>query len=321
MAKILLQFPEGLKREAFELKKELEKKGEEVYVSSTPCFGACDLAFEEAKALKVDKIIHFGHNKFIKGKEEVPVEYIPYRVDIDLSSLTKAVEELKKRKVEKFALVTTVQHSHQIKEMKEFFEKQGLSPFTSRGFWAREEGQILGCDVKAGIIEGVENVLYVGTGLFHPLAFYGVEKRVFVFNPFSKEFSEITERIKRAEKTRKSLITRALYANKFLILVSTKPGQHYPKRALWVKKELEKVGKEALIVVSNTFDKDSLFNFMADAYVNTACPRIMDDFEAYEKPILNLDMVVELLSLMKKKDKVERGNALYWIEGNLKIKK
>ena len=318
MAKILLQFPEGLKVNAFEYKEQLEKEGHIVYTSSSPCFGACDLALEEAKAMGVDKIVHFGHNKFIKHNIDIEVEYIPWREDINLNVLSNAVELFKKERIDSFALTTTVQHSHQIKEMKEFFSKNGLKALTSRGFWAREEGQILGCDVKAAMIKEAKAILYIGSGYFHPLAFFGIEKKIFVLNHRTGEIKEISKEMERLKKKRRGLILKAVDAEKFLVLVSTKPGQYFPKRAEFVKKELEKRGKSAIIAVSNNIVKDSVENFMADAYVNTACPRILDDVEAYQKPLLNIDMFMELLNIwdsMKGEEQKHKADPFYWVGG------
>ena len=190
MAKVLLQFPEGLKRYALRYKKELEAKGNIVIASGSACFGACDIAIEEAKALGIDKVVHFGHNKFVKHDLGVDVEYIPWREDITISSLSSAVSLFKELEITKIALTTTVQHSHQIKDMKEFLENNGIKALTSRGFWAREEGQILGCDVGAARIDEAEAILYVGSGYFHPFAFLGLEKRVFVLNPTTSKINE-----------------------------------------------------------------------------------------------------------------------------------
>ena len=50
---ILLQFPEGFKKEALELAMLIEKKLKvEVIVSGEPCWGGCDIALNEAKDLK-----------------------------------------------------------------------------------------------------------------------------------------------------------------------------------------------------------------------------------------------------------------------------
>ena len=64
--RILIQFPEGLKQKALEYAQSLEKEGNEVFISASPNFGACDLALDEARNLKADKLIHYGHAEFNK---------------------------------------------------------------------------------------------------------------------------------------------------------------------------------------------------------------------------------------------------------------
>jgi len=54
------------------------------------------------------------------------------------------------------------------------------------------------------------------------------------------------------------------------------------------------------ILVSRTIDPEALQDYnLFDAYINTACPRIADDYEVIGKPIINvfeLDLFYELLS-------------------------
>ena len=72
--------------------------------------------------------------------------------------------------------------------------------------------------------------------------------------------------------------------------------------AEWAKKELEKRGRTANILVANELEPITLNNFMSfDCYVNTACPRIVDDTEEYEKPILGMEMLKELLKILDAK--------------------
>jgi len=60
-----LQFPEGLKIYAVEIAEEIEKKTKaKTIIFIGPTFGACDLKEDIAKKLRLDMLIHFGHNKF-----------------------------------------------------------------------------------------------------------------------------------------------------------------------------------------------------------------------------------------------------------------
>ncbi|VVC03156.1 2-(3-amino-3-carboxypropyl)histidine synthase [Candidatus Bilamarchaeum dharawalense] len=296
--KILLQFPDGLKQKAMEYAKKYEKEGHEIYLSASSCYGACDIAIDEARALKVDKIVHFGHNKFGKLDMGVPVEYIEFRVDIKIKDLEKALPALKEYK--KITIGMTVQQSHQFKQIKEFFEKNGKEVVSNKGQLTQEEGQVLGCDAGAVLKneDGVDAILFIGNGMFHPLAIDS-KKPIFIFNPLSSSIKQINSEIEILRKKRKGTIVKALNCTKFGILLSTKPGQFNLTNAKWAKKEMEKRKLEAEILVANELEPLNVNNFMVfDCYINTACPRMSDDVEEYGKPVLTIPMLMELLKLM-----------------------
>lgn len=300
--KILLQFPEGLKQKAAELVKKYESEGHEVFLSASPCYGACDIALDEARWIKADKIVHFGHNKFVKTNLPIEVEYVPYNIDIDVNEIEKIIDSLKNYKT--IALVTTVQHVHQIEKMKEFFAKHGITALTEKGYWATTEGQILGCDTLSikRLDKKIDAVVYVGDGMFHPLGIES-EKQIFAFNPYTKQVKLMNPEIEKLKRRRKGSLAAAVSAKKFGILVSTKVGQFNLHSAEWAKKELGKHGREASILVANELDPLTVNNFMVfDCYVNTACPRIVDDTEEYGKPILSMDMLKELFRILDGND-------------------
>lgn len=301
--KILLQFPEGLKQKAVELAKKYEQNGHTVFLSASPCYGACDIALDEAQCIKADKIVHFGHNKFLKDDLEIPVEYVPYNIDIDMDALGELVKCLASYKT--VALVTTVQHAHQIPQMKEFFAQHSINALTEKGNFAIKEGQILGCDTVSikKLEDKIDAVVYIGDGMFHPT---GIEtaKPIFAYNPYTKQVKNANEEIERLKKRRKGSLAAALTAKRFGILVSTKIGQVNLHNAEWVKKELELRGKEAAMLVANELEPSTLNNFRSfDCYVNTACPRIADDTEKFEKPMLNIVMLKEFFEILDQKNK------------------
>ncbi|MCL5093317.1 MAG: diphthamide synthesis protein, partial [Candidatus Marsarchaeota archaeon] len=142
--RILLQFPEGLKQKALEHAKALESEGNEVFISASPTFGACDLAIDEAKNLKVDKLVHFGHAEF--HHVDFNVEYIEYAIDAPLALLEPSLQYIFDYK--KVGLVTTIQHVHQLDSIKQFYEKNGKEVFIGKPYgFAKTRGQILGCDI------------------------------------------------------------------------------------------------------------------------------------------------------------------------------
>jgi 2-(3-amino-3-carboxypropyl)histidine synthase len=295
--RILLQFPAGLKQKAIELAKKYEDEGHDVYLSASACYGACDIAIDEARWLKVDKIIHFGHNKYGKLDAGIPVEYVEYRVDIDVSCLEKALPALKQYK--KLAVGMTVQHSHQFGMVKEYLEKNSKTVLLGKGKLAQEPGQVLGCDASAVLnAKDADAILFIGNGMFHPLALDS-NLPVFIFNPLDGKIRQINDEVEKLRKKRQGNIVKALSCKRFGILLSTKPGQFNLPQAKLAKKELEKRGLEAKILVANELEPLNVNDFMAfDCYVNTACPRMSDDTEEYRKPVLTMAMLNELLKLI-----------------------
>lgn len=296
--RILLQFPEGLKKKALEMAKRYEAEGHEVFLSASSCYGACDLALDEARWIEADKIVHVGHSRFVKAELPIAVEYIPHYIDVDVESLKAVLPHIEGYR--NIALATTVQHIHQFEDMKAFFEMNGKKVFAEAGEMAMEKGQVLGCDASAvkKVVDKVDAVVFVGDGLFHPLAL-DIEKPVLVFNPYAKSVDDVSTKVERLKKQRKGAVAKAFTCKRFGILVSTKVGQFNMPHALWARKELEKRGFESAILVSNEFDPMAMDNFMAfECFVNTACPRIADDQEKFDKPMLNIGMLREFFSIV-----------------------
>lgn len=299
--RILIQFPEGLKQKALEYAESLEKEGNEVFVSASPNFGACDLALDEARNLKVDKLIHYGHAEF--NKVDFDVEYVPYEIDAPLDLLPKSLKYLKE--FNKISVVTTVQHLHQLDSIKEFYEKNGKEVFIGRPYgFAKHPGQILGCDIgsAASVDSKVDAHVYFGGGIFHPLgALLNTKKPFLVIEPFDNKVEFIDRLRDTYQRRSKGKVLASLDAKSIAILVSTKNGQHNLKLAEILKKKIESEGLKSAILVSNTFDFDSINNMMEfDAFVNTACPRIaIDDTDRLRKPLLSANELMQVLSMKK----------------------
>ena len=297
--KILLQFPQGLKQFALKETDALRNQGHEVYISSTPCWGACDLAIDEAKKIGAEKLIHYGHCKYSNTDTEIQVEYKLYPITVDLGILTNALEKLKPYK--KLALVTTVSHIHQLDDMKKILTDAGHEVLTAKGNQAILVAQVLGCDASAAtkLENEVDVIVYVGGGEFHPLAIND-SKPILSANPYAKEAYFINDQIKKKRKKEQGMLIAASDAKTFGIIVSTKSGQFNLKAAESTQKQLIELGKRAEILISSEIDFNSLKDFNSfDAYITTACPRLIDDSERVEKPILNLVQLADLINLIK----------------------
>ena len=298
--RILLQFPEGLKQKALEHAKKIEKEGNEVLISASPCFGACDLALDEAKAVNAEKLIHFGHAEF--NKVDFNVEYIEYKIDAPLEILKDSLTLLEE--FGRLGIVTTIQHVHQLDAIKEFYQKEGKSVSLGKPYgFAKKEGQILGCDAgsAATIDKDVDVHIYFGGGLFHPLgAVLNTTKPFLSIDPFMGKMEFLDSYREKYRKRSRGRILAALNAKSFGILVSTKNGQFNMKLAEILKTKIEEANLAAEILVSNTFDFSSLDNLLEfDAFVNTACPRLVnDDSIRIRKPLLSSNELIESLGII-----------------------
>lgn len=285
--RIMVQVPEGLKTSVQGLSDALEKNGFEVLVSIEPCFGACDLRDREAKALDCDALLHIGHAD-MGVASEVPVIYYDYFMDHDFVPLLR--DFANQIKYKNICLVTTVQFLGAIKAAKKFME--------SRGFSVRDGGKIMGCD--AGLAKKYEKVvdcyLFIGSGRFHPLGLQErVGKPVLFLDIENRRLENLIGKKNKSEIRRRLRIEKAIGMKNFGILVSTKPGQSKIKLALKIRSGLKAAGKNAYVLVGDCFTAEKLLGMRIDVLVNTSCPRIRDDYEQFNKVILNPEDVELLL--------------------------
>lgn len=272
--KILLQLPEGLKTKSQEIAGRIEALGITVINSAEPCYGACDLRDREAKIAGCDLLVHVGHSKFFKDfSTSVPVLYFPWKIDISLDADYSVIKE------REIAIASTIQHLHQINELKERLEKEGKKVIVL--------GQILGCYVENS--DRIKDaVLVLGSGDFHAL---GLKSKVYRLSPEKRKI-EIIDRMK-FEKRRYANIEKAKDAKTFGILVSSKPGQFDIERAEEIKKLLKEKHKKASILIMDEIKAEKLLGLKFDAYINTACKRITED--SFGKPMVNkedIDLVI-----------------------------
>lgn len=275
--KVMLQLPEGLKIRAPAIAEELEKAGIASVISAEACYGACDLRDHEAKAVGCELLVHIGHNKFyVDFETEVPVLYYPFYIPYDLKGADfSAITE------KRLGLVTTIQHMSLLGEMKQALEKQGKEAIIG--------GQILGCwFVNASKIENeVDAFLFVGSGQFHPLGIK-TKKPLYTYDLETRKLEKLDLTL--AEKRRYALIYKCKDARTFGVLVSSKMGQHeLLGRAEKIRDYLKEKDKRAFIIIMDEITDNKLLALKLDAYVNTACPRLVDDH--FTKPLINAEDV------------------------------
>jgi 2-(3-amino-3-carboxypropyl)histidine synthase len=299
--RILLQFPEGLKQDALAHAKRLEAEGNEVVISASPCFGACDLAMDEARRVGAEKIVHFGHTEY--GKPDFNVEFVEFTIDAPLDVLPLSIKPLEG--LVKLCLLTTIQHVHQLDGIMRFYEENGKKVVLNEPTGlTKRPGQVLGCDAgNVASLDGeVDAFVYFGGGTFHPVgALLRTTKPFLSVDPFLRK-AEFVDGLRGVYARRsKGRMVAALGARNFGILVSTKSGQYRMDLARSLKEDIENAGLAAAVLVANTFDFESLGNLLEfDAFVNTACPRLAnDDAERMRKPLLSADELAKVLALKK----------------------
>ncbi len=272
---VALQFPEGLMRMAGTIAESLRKEGFHPFICADPCYGACD----PADGTGADVLVHFGHTPL--GKTGPDQLYIPWRIDIPLEALKRAIPLLAGRVT---ALVTTAQHAHQTAAIADRLRSAGIDCRVGEsGPRTPLPGQVLGCSFSAARVPGATVVLYVGTGVFHPIGVrLATGLPVIALDPFSGTAGEIdADRILRR---RFALIARARQGDRCGILISTKRGQ---SRRLLADR-LVSLHPGAVPVLLREVTPDALLNLGFSFYVNTACPRLAyDDQDRFPVPVLS----------------------------------
>ncbi len=287
--RVLIQLPEGLKPEAPNLAKIIEKCNATAIVSADPCYGACDLAIVDAETLGADLIVHYGHSKMVRY-ERVPTIYIEARAFTDVSNvILKALQLLEKYR--KIGVVTTVQHVQTLDEVRETLVRSGKTVAIGDSGQLSYAGQVIGCNYSnaKSIAADVEAFLFVGGGRFHALGVaLSTSKPTIAADPYACSVVSVNEEANQILKQRWANIQTASKAKTFAILVSLKPGQQNLQEALEMKRKLEDNGRTAFLFTTREITPEGLAEFPTiDAFVNTACPRLsLDDTLRFEKPML-----------------------------------
>jgi 2-(3-amino-3-carboxypropyl)histidine synthase len=218
--------------------------------------------------------------------------FLEAHVNIDIQLTEEQLNQLPKE----LGLFTTIQFIDAIEPVKKQLEAKGITYTLCKAKHTQRPGQILGCEY---LDYPVPAFLYIGDGVFHPQAIaIKNNKPIHCYNPYTKKLSEFDRTdIERAVKRHKAAISKFFMAENVGILVSSKPGQQFFKRAKKLKALLEKKGKKGYIFMSNTIDFTQMNNFpFVDCWVNSACPRIgIDDKNKVDKPLINLEDVLPLM--------------------------
>jgi len=306
--KVLVQLAEGIKKNSPEISETIEALGIECIFSGETCWGACSVAVQEAEALGVDLIVHFGHAQFIET--EFPVLYMEVKDLLNLEPiLKKSLPPLKNFK--KIGLSYSIQHRHDLDKLIKFYEDAGKKVVLSekRGLVAYE-GHIVGCQYSGlKAIEDKVDAFVIFGNQFHSMgATLSVNKPVILVDVYNDNVRSMEGLKDKILKQRVISIDRLKDAKNVGVIVEIKPGQKFgsPK---YLMKKLKDAGKTAILITMSELTPDKIMNFYSiDAFIELACPRIaLDDFAKYPKPILTFKEALVALGEKSWEDILDSG--------------
>lgn len=304
---ILLRLPDGLRPKGMAIAESISNaSGARVIVSADPCYGACDVAPEDAEALGADLIVQIGHSP-MPGRSGSEAIIFEMGADVDPGpSVNEALKLLASERV--IGLATTIQHIHQIGQIKEILEASSKEVRIGRpSGWAAHEGQVLGCDYSAAqsVAEDVDAFLFFGGGRFHALGLgMATDKRVLAADPYEARAIDLTQWARRLLRARYAAIEAFGRAKRVGVLVGLKGSQRRWREASELGALLERKGREVAFLSFRDLKAESLLSFSElEAFANTACPRIaIEDRPAIGKPILNVREVMVALGELSWED-------------------
>ncbi|MCA9487736.1 MAG: diphthamide biosynthesis enzyme Dph2 [Nanoarchaeota archaeon] len=306
--KVLVQLPEGIKQNAFDLKKTFEDLGIEAIFSGESCWGGCAIAVTEAKDIGADLIVHFGHAKFIDS--DFPILYIEVKDILNLEPiLKKSLEKLKDYKIIGFSY--SIQHRHDLDKIVKFYEDNGKTIILSEKLGnVAYEGHIVGCQYRGlkAIEDKVDAFVIMGNNFHSMGAVLSVNKPVILIDVYNDDVRKMEDERDKILKQRAISIQKFKDARKIGILTEIKPGQKFGAPKTLIEK-FEKAGKEVVLITISEITPEKLMNFYSvDAFVELACPRIaIDDFAEYDRPIITFKEARVALGEMTWDELLERG--------------
>ncbi len=213
------------------------------------------------------------------------IEYIPIDYDLNLD-FNKIFDLVRGKKV---GICSTVQYLNVAKKLKKFLGEKGVKVLTQRSASTGEEFQVLGCDATA-CDTSADLFIYIGNGKFHPIWIqYKTGKHV--LNAVSLEFVDESD-VENLKKKVRAAYMKFVEANKVGVIVSLKPGQNRLELAKSLREKFP--DKKFYIFVMNDVDPNQLNDYPVDIWVNTACPRLIDDRNKFLKPLINVGDLLEM---------------------------
>lgn len=249
-------------------------------------------------------------------------EFIHARYTGKLADIAKIHDEISSLPRNIF-IGSSIQFIGFLDDVKQYLEKSGKRVSLITGRHSSVNGQILGCDIyspekisedlssdlSSGKISPDECcILIISTGEFHALS--GVlaeidrdlgknQKKIqtYSLNPIHGSLKLLDDRF-----SAKGQYLKFLDSNSIGILITTKPGQH-DKDYLALADDIVRRYPEKRFyrIISDSINPASLadFNFI-DMFINTACPRMIDDKDEFPKAVINIKNLIHADDLAKR---------------------
>lgn len=278
---------------------------EEVYFSSSPGYGACDIPTEEAEVLKADLIVHLGHSAYPLSENarslSTKTVYVPvyYKRALSTDLLENLYNTLKSLRVESATLSSTLVELHLKKRVSEYLVQRGIAIYDV-------DKPILGC-LFSHVIALESRVgahVVIAGGSFHAIGLGLVaSKPIVVLDPYMNRLWTAIDEVNKVLKKRLYIILKARESpgNKVGLVVGTRPGQYRPVLSSYIEQLALDKGYRVYKVTSSylTFDRlvaiDSALDL--DFYIVVSCPRLpIDDLAEFHKPVLTPGEFIMLLT-------------------------
>lgn len=191
------------------------------------------------------------------------------------STVNKAkISEISDKLPGKLAIVYSIQFKKIAEDIRDILSKDHKVTHFS---------QILGCS-KPNFPSQTQAVLLISTGKFHALSIAhsmnSPEKSPNHLIPIyildKNQLIKITEKhLENFRQKQKASYVNFLNSKNTGIIISTKPGQNNLKKALKIRKKLDKKSKDPYLFICNNVNSLEFDNFPdIGSWINTACPRL-----------------------------------------------
>nr|BAJ49242.1 diphthamide synthase subunit DPH2 [Candidatus Caldarchaeum subterraneum] len=315
VSRVLVQSPLGLRGVAASVAEQLKSNKFEVLMSSSNCWGGCDIAYTEASGLDVDAIIHLGHSRFLRH-DKLPTIYLECRY-ADPSPVYDLMDRIAAELTgyKKVGVGASVQWLDYLSFVKESLARRGVDAVTAMpDMYSVYESQVLGCDVSAlkKLEKNVDCFLVLGS-VFHGLGIaVSGSKPVYAADPHTQRVENLDKMRERILRQRYAQIIRFRESSTVGVLVSIKPGQKRLGLAKKLNNMLNQHGKNSTIVSADEITSATILENGFEAFVNTACPRLsIEDQSRFTKPVLLPVEALVAVGLMEWETVVEHGFLMY----------